>query len=338
MSGGGSAIIVENSLESTSEENALSANQGRLLKAMIDAIPSYEVEKTEGGYKLVTEAGGEALGEVISFSDLVVKSGEVVEEDGLFVIRLTLSNDDTIDIPAASLVEVYTSNDKYINITADNKIGINFDVLKSDLNIPEDLSEQVSNLTAIIGTSENGLVKTIEEHVVKIGTLETAIAGKVDISTFNTLQATVSGNTTNIETLQEAANEIAIKLGTLETKVDVESVSGAIADAIAPFRVKGLSEGDNIVITETAESGVYKIGLSNLTADKVVYAEGVTVKAKLDALNDAIESAVAGGVVGITAGTGISVDTSSSTTMPVVGIKVKKDSAVVADEDGLDII
>lgn len=338
MSGGGSAIIVENSLESTSEENALSANQGRLLKAMIDAIPSYEVEKTEGGYKLVTEAGGEALGEVISFSDLVVKSGEVVEEDGLFVIRLTLSNDDTIDIPAASLVEVYTSNDKYINITADNKIGINFDVLKSDLNIPEDLSEQVSNLTAIIGTSENGLVKTIEEHVVKIGTLETAIAGKVDVSTFNTLQATVSGNTTNIETLQEAANEIAIKLGTLETKVDVESVSGAIADAIAPFRVKGLSEGDNIVITETAESGVYKIGLSNLTADKVVYAEGVTVKAKLDALNDAIESAVAGGVVGITAGIGISVDTSSSTTMPVVGIKVKKDSAVVADEDGLDII
>ena len=60
MSSGGSAIIVENSLESTPEENALSANQGRLLKAMIDAIPSYEVEKTESGYKLVTEVGGEA--------------------------------------------------------------------------------------------------------------------------------------------------------------------------------------------------------------------------------------------------------------------------------------
>lgn len=338
MSTNGSTVIVENSLESASEENALSANQGRLLKAMIDAIPSYEVEKTESGYKLVTEAGGEALGEVISFSDLVVKSGEVVEEDGLFIIRLTLTNDDTIDIPAASLVEVYTANDKYINITADNKIGINFDVLKADLEIPEDLSEQVSNLTTIIGTSEDGLVKTIEEHAIKIGALETAVAGKVDVSTFTTLQATVSGNTKNIETLQEAADEIVIKLGTLETKVDVESVNGAIADAIAPFRVKGLSEGDNIVITETAETGVYKIGISNLTADKVVYAEGVTVKAKLDALNDAIESAVAGGIVGITAGSGIVVDTTSSTTMPTVGIKVKKDSALVADKEGLDII
>ena len=101
--------------------------------------------------------------------------------------------------------------------------------------------------------------------------------------------------------------------------------------------MKGLTSGNNITIEETAEAGVFKVGVSNLTAENVVYAEGTTVKAKLDALNAAIESAVAGGVVGVTAGSGITVD-STTTTMPTVGIKVKENSALVADADGLDIV
>lgn len=330
--------VVEDSLESESTINALSANQGKVLKEMIESIPSYEIEKTDGGYKLVSEQGGNALGAVISFSDLVVKSGEVVNVDGSPVIKLTLTNDEVIDIPAVSLVDIYTSNDKYINVTDDNKIGLNIEVLKSDLAIPADLSEEVAALTAAIGSAEEGLLKDVADHAVKIGNIETALTSKVEVSAFNTLQAAVAGNTADIEAVGETVAEISEKVADLETKVDVESVSGAISAAIAPFKVKGLVAGDNITITETAEAGSFKIGVEGLTAEDVNYAEGVTVKAKLDALNDAIDSAVAGGVVGITAGSGIYVDTTTSTTMPTVGIKVKANSALVADADGLDII
>lgn len=331
------SLVVEDSLESTSTVNALSANQGRALKEMIEALPAYEIEKTNEGYKLVTEQGGNALGAVISFSDLVVKAGEVVDVDGSLVIRLTLTNDETIDIPAVSLVDVYTSNDSYINVTADNKIGLNFDSLKADLNIPTDLSEEVATLTSVIGNDESGLVKNVADHTVKIGSLETAISSKVETSEFTTLQAAVNGNSTAISEVAEDVETLSETVITIGAKVDVESVSGAIAAAVNPFKVKSLTSGNNITIEETAESGVFKIGVSNLTAENVVYAEGTTVKAKLDALNAAIESAVAGGVVGITAGAGITVD-STTTTMPTVGVKVKENSALVVDADGLDIV
>lgn len=331
------SLVVEDSLESTSTVNALSANQGRALKEMIEALPAYEIEKTNEGYKLVTEQGGNALGAVISFSDLVVKAGEVVDVDGSLVIRLTLTNDETIDIPAVSLVDVYTSNDSYINVTADNKIGLNFDSLKADLNIPTDLSEEVATLTSVIGNDESGLAKNVADHTVKIGSLETAISSKVETSEFTTLQAAVNGNSTAISEVAEDVETLSETVITIGAKVDVESVSGAIAAAVNPFKVKSLTSGNNITIEETAESGVFKIGVSNLTAENVVYAEGTTVKAKLDALNAAIESAVAGGVVGITAGAGITVD-STTTTMPTVGVKVKENSALVVDADGLDIV
>lgn len=331
------SLVVEDSLESISTVNALSANQGRALKEMIEALPAYEIEKTNEGYKLVTEQGGNALGAIISFSDLVVKAGEVVDVDGSLVIRLTLTNDETIDIPAVSLVDVYTSNDSYINVTADNKIGLNFDSLKADLNIPADLSEEVATLTSVIGNDESGIVKNVADHTVKIGSLETAISSKVETSEFTTLQAAVNGNSTAISEVAEDVETLSETVITIGAKVDVESVSGAIAAAVNPFKVKSLTSGNNINIEETAESGVFKIGVSNLTAENVVYAEGTTVKAKLDALNAAIESAVAGGVVGITAGAGITVD-STTTTMPTVGVKVKENSALVVDADGLDIV
>lgn len=335
---GSEKTIVEDSLTSSSVENALSANQGKALKEMIESLPAYEIEKTEEGYKLVTEKGGEAIGAVISFTDLVVKSGEVVEVEGKPVIRLTLTNDDVIDVPAVSLVDVYTSNDKYINVTGDNKIGLNFETLKTDLNIPADLSAEVAELTAIIGTAEKGLAKDVEDNATKIGNLETALSSKVEVSEFTTLQAAVSGNTGNIEKVSEEVEALSETVTTISSKVDVDSVSQAITDAISPFRVKGLTSGNKISVEETAEAGVFKVGISGITSEDVTYSEGVTVKAKLDALNDAIDAAVAGGVAGITAGVGVYVDSTASATMPTVGIKIKAGSAIVADADGLDLV
>lgn len=334
----GSSVVVEDSLTSTSVDNALSANQGRVLKDMIDALPVYEIEKTESGYKLVTEAGGDALGEVISFSDLVVKSGEVVDVDGSLYIRLTLTNDEVIDIPAVSLVDVYTAGDSYINISDDNKISLNVDALKSDLEIPEDLSEEVAGLMTTVGDADSGLVKSVNEHESQIKNLETTVSGKADQSALNVLEGVISSNTGSVQALETAVGENTENIEVLAGKVDVSKVSTAIAEAIAPFRIKGLVAGEDIEIVETIDPGIFRIGVTNIAADDILYEEGISVKAKLDALSDVIDAAGNGGLLGITGGPGISVSTSTSTTMPTIGIKVKADSALVVDEDGLDVI
>lgn len=331
-------VIIEDSLTSTSTEHALSANQGRMLKEMINSIPKYEIEKTTEGYRLVTESGGAPLGDIINFSDLVVKSGEVIDVDGLFVIRLTLNNDEIIDIPATALVDVYTSNDEYINITSDNKIGLNFNVLKEKLNIPTDLSEEVNTLINVVGNSTSGLVKDTSDIIIKLGNIESSLTNKVDVSSFNILESIVSENNSDLKLLEETVEETVIKLNEIDTKVNVDNVSEFVAESIAPFKVKNLIEGNNIVITETVDPGVFKIDVDNLTATNIIYENNVTVKAKLDALNDAVDSIESVVVVGITAGSGIDVDTSTSTSIPTIGIKIKEGSSITVNEDGLDIV
>jgi hypothetical protein len=309
-----------------------------VLKEMINSIPKYEIEKTTEGYRLVTESGGTPLGDIINFSDLVVKSGEVIDVDGLFVIRLTLNNDEIIDIPATALVDVYTSNDEYINITSDNKIGLNFNVLKEKLNIPIDLSEEVNTLIDVVGNSTSGLVKDTSDIIIKLGNIESLLTNKVDVSSFNILESIVSGNNSDLKLLEETVEETVIKLNEIDTKVNVDNVSEFVAESIAPFKVKNLIEGNNIVITETVDPGVFKIDVDNLTAANIIYENNVTVKAKLDALNDAVDSIESVVVVGITAGSGIDVDTSTSTSTPTIGIKIKEGSSITVNEDGLDIV
>lgn len=323
------AVIIEDSLTSSSTKTALSANQGKVLKDMINAIPKYSIEKVDKGYKLVNVAGGNALGDLITFSDIIVKSGSVINTGKEIIIRLVLSNNDTIDIPATALVDVYKPNDVYINITSDNKIGLNFEKLRTDLSIPVDLSEDVAKLTAVIGTSTKGLVKDVKDNTTRIGILESDIVNKVDLSVFSTFQATLLQTVSDLEVLEKTVDDNITRLGNIENKVDVESVSGAILEAISTFKVKGLIADKNIVITETEDSGIFKIGLSNLTASDVLYEEGVTLKVKIDELSE-IKS------VGITSGVGITIDTSN--VKPIINVKIKEGSTVVADDEGLDII
>lgn len=323
------AVVIEDSLTSSSTQTALSAKQGKVLKEMINAIPKYSIEKVDKGYKLVNVAGGNALGDLITFSDIIVKSGSVVNTGKEIIIRLVLSNNDTIDIPATALIDAYKPNDAYINITSDNKIGLNFAKLRTDLSIPADLSEDVAKLTAAIGTSTKGLVKDVEDNTTRIGILESEIVNKIDSSVFSTFQATLLQTVSDLEVLEKIVDDNVTRLGNIENKVDVESVSGAILEAISPFTIKGLVADKNIVIAETEDSGIFKIGLSDLTASDVFYEEGITLKAKIDELSE-IKS------VGITSGVGISIDTSN--VKPIINVKIKEGSTVIADNEGLDII
>lgn len=264
---------------------------------------------------------------VYLYNGLVVS---VVEENELYMLI------DSVNFSSESswkkIAVKPESNDSYINVTSNNKIGLNFETLRADLQIPVNLTEEVAKLTAVIGTSQKGLVKDVADNIIKIGVLESTLKDKVDTSIFNNFKAIVLQHTSDIESLEESVENNITRIGVLENKVDVDSVSEAISNAIASFKIKGLVGGNNITITETEDPGIVKIGISNLTANDIFYAENVTLKNKLDEL-----SVIKSGIVEITAGSGITINSSVSTT-PVVGIKVKTGSSIVAKEDGLDII
>lgn len=67
--------------------------------------------------------GGEQIGQISIAKDLVVKSGAIVELDGVKNLQLTLTNGDVVSVPVHELVDVYTAGD-YITIGSDNKISV----------------------------------------------------------------------------------------------------------------------------------------------------------------------------------------------------------------------
>lgn len=84
--------------------------------------------------------GGEQIGQISIAKDLVVKSGAIVELDGVKNLQLTLTNGDVVSVPVNELVDVYTAGD-YITIGSDNKISVNKAELLAGLATDENLGK-----------------------------------------------------------------------------------------------------------------------------------------------------------------------------------------------------
>lgn len=84
--------------------------------------------------------GGEQIGQISIAKDLVVKSGAIVELDGVKNLQLTLTNGDVVSVPVHELVDVYTAGD-YITIGSDNKISVNKAELLAGLATDENLGK-----------------------------------------------------------------------------------------------------------------------------------------------------------------------------------------------------
>lgn len=76
------------------------------------AYAKVEITETTGSGEVAKsytiKQGGTVIGTINTIKDLVIQSGEVVEKNGVKTLVLTLNNGNTVDIPVADLVDVYT--------------------------------------------------------------------------------------------------------------------------------------------------------------------------------------------------------------------------------------
>lgn len=370
----GEEIQVVNSLDSVSAVAALSAAQGKVLKDLIDNKPSaeYSVVKAETAeegfsatYNLTKD--GVAVGASINIpKDLVVESGSVktvleygIPYEGAVVghkyLDLVLANSSSshIYIPVNDLVEDYAGEGYIVIDGTTRKVSLDFDTLKADLGVQSivdrlTLVENSNNsVVSIVGSSESGLVKEVAD-------LTTVVSNKVDKVEGASLipDAKLNQIETNrvaIEDINEAISGIQANIEEIKVKdVDTSAING-ISLTLSEEGVVGASVDIDVLATEiiskhAIDASTIKLG-SNIgtTANPDRYTTEDTVQGVLGKLNERIEaidadiqSALEGGVTGIEAGNGITVD-ASVPTKPMVAIKTAANSSLVATADGLDI-
>lgn len=124
--------------------------------------------------------GGEQIGQISIAKDLVVKSGAIVELDGVKNLQLTLTNGDVVSVPVHELVDVYTAGD-YITIGSDNKISVNKTELLAGLATDENLGK----LEVRVKANEDA-VATVDSRISAAeGRVDAKLANKADTSYVN---------------------------------------------------------------------------------------------------------------------------------------------------------
>ena len=125
------AIIAKDYLTSTDKtslENAINLAKQLAIQTVVGQSTDGKNDDTVYGAKAyakveITEAsgsgevakvytikqGGTVIGTINTIKDLVIQSGEVTDKNGVKTLVLTLNNGNTIDIPVADLVDVYTA-------------------------------------------------------------------------------------------------------------------------------------------------------------------------------------------------------------------------------------
>lgn len=197
-------------------------------------VPSYKLVKVGNEYKLQADGVDVVGSTAISFADKFVQSGEIVTASAEHpienpsapgsnlpagdYIKLVLSNDDVIYIATSSLFKAYTAEEGSGVTINDYKIGLNADVLKSNLGI-NDLAVKVGDKAVkftqdeIDGASEGDLaygkttddIKTPSSGVYKYADdLVADLKVKMTITGSNAIN--VAGNVVSLKVNNESGN------------------------------------------------------------------------------------------------------------------------------------
>lgn len=337
--GAAETIDIIDNLESDRTDAALSAAQGKSLKAAIDAIaiPEYNVVKletaTEGysaSYQL--QKNGEGVGAIIDIpKDLVVSSGsikEVNETDlpyegavvGDLYIELLLANtnSDAICIPVNKLVDKYRGSD-YIDI--DNAIvSLKYNSLLSQIKTDIDIQTIVED------------INTLEQEL-------STLSGSVSTNTNNISQLTLDlGNKADKTSVQNIESQI-ISINEINTS-QAESISN-LTDAVNAIKVVDVDQTvSNGIGLTLSEEGLVGINAELRTSD-ILLSEPVgtsetntTLQAALVGLNNKITSAISGGLTSITSGNGLVVSEVLNNSQNI-SLKIKDGSNIAVDSDGI---
>jgi hypothetical protein len=230
--------------------------------------------------------GGEQIGQISIAKDLVVKSGAIVELDGVKNLQLTLTNGDVVSVPVHELVDVYTAGD-YITIGSDNKISVN----KTELLAGIATDENLGKLEVRVKANEDA-VATVDSRIADAeGRVDTKLADYAKTADVNAELAKKADQSAMETALGNKADKS--ELGNYQT------VAG-MATVLAPY---AKTEDVNAALGNKAD----KSELGNYYKKTETYSQteinnkfsGVYTKTEADgkfALQSAMETALAGKV------------------------------------------
>ena len=138
--------------------------------------------------------GGEQIGQISIAKDLVVKSGAIVELDGVKNLQLTLTNGDVVSVPVHELVDVYTAGD-YITIGSDNKISVN----KTELLAGIATDENLGKLEVRVKANEDALATVDSRIAAAEGRVDAKLADYAKTADVNT-ELAKKANASDMET------------------------------------------------------------------------------------------------------------------------------------------
>ena len=205
----------------------------------LPAFPSYKLVKVGNEYKLQADNVDVVGSAAISFADKFVQSGEIVTATADHpidnpaggklpagdYIKLVLSNDDVIYIATSSLFKAYTAEDGSGVTINDYKIGLNADVLKTNLGVNDLVAkigdkavkftaEEIKNAapgdpaynktTDDIKTPSTGVYKYADDLVADLKVKMTITGSDAIDVTSNVVSLKLNNNSGNIQFTQTA--------------------------------------------------------------------------------------------------------------------------------------
>lgn len=351
-----------NVVVSTAEGNSLSVDENGLYVSVPSiTVPEYTLDAVESpadnyASQYEFKKDGVVLNTINIPKDQFLKSADYnAETNNLIFVFSTFVDgaytDKTVNVDVNDLVDTYTAG-SYITIT-DAQISVDYEALKSKINT--DLVAPVVVTVNGIGTrltAAEGKITTLEtasaDYETRIGVLETAKGDhETRITALEGVQHPTLEQVTDLETNYNtlnnlvseikvkdvdntASNGVSLKLandGKVGVTVDINTIASAV---ISQHTI------DTNAIAIASNIGTEKNPDRYTTSDNV---QGVlaSMNERIESIDADIQSALEGGVTGIEAGNGITVD-STTATKPVVGVKVASGSAIKVNANGLDLL
>ena len=212
--------------------------------------------------------GGVSKGKIDIPKDMVVTSGQVVEEGGVKYLRLTIANQSTpVDIAVTDLVDVYTPGDG-IEISNSNEISAK--VVEAN-----GLSVDASGITMALADGSNAGAMSAADFT-KLGTIDaSAQTNVIETVKVDGSALTVTDKAVDI-VLPDYTDTYAPKslTGTVETnRTDFDNYTAATDDSIAAL--SAISADTRIEALEAASADTRLDALEALTASTESAVQGV---------------------------------------------------------------
>lgn len=367
---GNGLVFTENKIDvviSTAEGNSLSVDENGLYVSVPEvAVPEYSLDSVESpadAYAAQYEfkKDGVVLNTINIPKDQFLKDASYdADADELVFVFNTAAGENTTRVNVADLVDTYTAG-SYITIT-DNAIAVDYDSLKA--NLDTDLVAPVSAaVLAVDGrmTTAEGKIATLEaaseDYVSRIGVLETAKGDhETRLATLEGVQHPTLEQVTNLENNYNTLNTNVTNLSTAVTEIKVKDVdsteshgvalklddAGKIGVTVNIDTIANAVIGKHIVSVDASDIALSENIGTEANPDRYTTTDSVqgvlsSMNARIESIDADIQSALEGGVTGIEAGNGISVDNTVAT-KPAVSVKIASGSALRASADGLDLV